>query len=140
MGEHEYLDRDRGAAAVEMAFVLMILLLLALGVADLGRAIFTSIGLQDAAQEGAIYGSFEPTVEADIVSRVVNSTSYPALTAGDVSVTCPLGSPTGGNRIAVEVTHELDLITPIVGQLLGGSINLSRQFTGEVFLGECLTP
>lgn len=131
---------DRGAAAVEMAFVTMLLVLLVTGVADLGRVLFTYIGVQDAAQEGAVYGSFEPSDEGEIVGRAIASIEYPTLDAGDVAVSCPHGSPTGGNTIAVEVTHTVDLITPVIGQLLGSSIELSREFTGETYLGECLTP
>lgn len=123
-----------------MAFTLVLLVLLATGVADLGRALFTYIGVQDAAQEGAVYGSFKPTDEAAIIARAVNSIDYPALADDDVAVTCPDGSPTGGNRIAVEVTHEVNLMTPIIGQMFGGSIHLSREFIGETFLNECLTP
>ncbi|HLT97030.1 MAG TPA: TadE/TadG family type IV pilus assembly protein, partial [Acidimicrobiia bacterium] len=48
---------ERGAAAVEMAFVAMFLILLVTGVADLGRAIFTYIGVQEAAEEGTMYAS-----------------------------------------------------------------------------------
>lgn len=132
---------ENGAAAVEMAFVAMLLVLLVMGVADLGRVIFTYIGIQDAAQEGAIYGSFEPSNEDAIKSRAADSIDYPSLTPADVIVTCPDGDPNapGGSRVSVTVSHSVSLITPIVGQMFGGSIDLSRTFTGEVFLGECLT-
>lgn len=131
---------ERGVATVEMAFVLMILIMLVMGVADLGRALFTYIGVQDAAQEGALYASFEPTSESAIRTRVIDSIDYPALTAADVTVSCPDGSPTGGNTVSVEVTHTVNLVTPIVGAFFGGSLDLSREYTGEVFLGQCLTP
>lgn len=122
-----------------MAVATILLVLLSTGVADLGRVLFTYIGLQDAAQEGAIYGSFEPSNTARIAQRVVESIDYPALDPANVTVSCPAGSPTGGKEIAVTVDHSVDLITPIIGQMLGGSVDLSRTFTGEVFLGECLT-
>src|SRR5690554_1925723 len=48
-------ERETGAAIVEMAFVTILLALLVCGVADLGRAVFTNIGVHDAAQEGARY-------------------------------------------------------------------------------------
>lgn len=130
---------DRGAAAVEMAIATILLVLLSCGIADLGRALFTYVSLQDAAQEGAIYGSFEPSDATAIAERVVESVDYPKLDPSNVAVTCPAGSPTGGKEIAITVTHAVDLITPIVGQMLGGSIDLSRTFIGEVFIGECLT-
>ncbi|MGH8914482.1 MAG: TadE family protein, partial [Acidimicrobiia bacterium] len=39
---------DRGAAAVEMAMVTMFLLVLLLGIVDVGRAISTNISIRDA--------------------------------------------------------------------------------------------
>jgi len=140
VADRELAVAERGAAAVEMAFAVVLLILLATGVADLGRALFTYIGVQDAAQEGAVFGSFKPISEDEIVARVVQSIDYPALTAANVDVSCPAGSPNGGHEIAVEVTFTVDLMTPIIGQLLGGSIDLSKTSVGETFLSECLTP
>jgi hypothetical protein len=130
---------ERGAAAVEMAFVTILLFILVAGTVDLGRALFTYIAVQDAAQEGTLYGSYRPEDAGPIRDRVVNSTQFPALEVANVDVTCPGGSPTGGDTIAVRVTHEVDLITPIVGNFLGGSIELSSEHFGQVFNGECLT-
>lgn len=136
----DQLPRDRGAAVVEMAFVTVLLVLLATGVADIGRALFTYIGVQDAAQEGAVYGSFKPTDGNAIVARVIDSIDYPDLDPSNVAVSCPDGSPTGGHRISVTVTHRVDLVTPLIGQMLGGFIDLTREFIGETFLEECLQP
>jgi hypothetical protein len=49
---------ERGQSLSEFSMVLMFILILLAGVADLGRAFFTYISLRDAAQEGALYGSF----------------------------------------------------------------------------------
>ena len=46
-----------GAAAVELAVVLPVLLLLALGCVDLGRAAALNIALSNAARVGAEYGA-----------------------------------------------------------------------------------
>jgi hypothetical protein len=131
--------RERGASAVEMAFLTILLFILAAGTVDLGRALFTYVAVQDAAQEGTLYGSYRPEEAGPIQARVVGSTDFPAIAPADVEVSCPEGSPTGGDAIAVRVTHEVDLITPIVGAFLGGSIELSSEHVGQVFNGECLT-
>ena len=123
---------QRGAAAVEMAIAAMFLVVLTCGVVDLGRGVFTSIGLRDAAQEGAIYGSFEPTDRTEVIDRVVQSVEYPELTADDVSITC-----TEDSRIVVEVQHEMDLVTPVISQMMGSTIEFERSFTGEAFAELC---
>lgn len=49
---------ERGQSLSEMSMAMALILILLAGVADLGRAFFTYISLRDAAQEGALYGSF----------------------------------------------------------------------------------
>jgi len=49
---------ERGQSLTELSIAMAMMLILLAGVADLGRAFFTYIALRDAAQEGALYGSF----------------------------------------------------------------------------------
>ena len=49
---------ERGQSLSELSMAMALILILLAGVADLGRAFFTYITLRDAAQEGALYGSF----------------------------------------------------------------------------------
>lgn len=117
-----------------MAFVSILLILLVAGIVDIGRVLFANIGLQEAAQEGAIYGSFSPDPPADIFARINDAVEYPPIDS--IVITCP-----ASDQISVEVTHEVDLITPIIGQWFGGSIELERTVTGQVFeaaVGACV--
>jgi Na+-transporting methylmalonyl-CoA/oxaloacetate decarboxylase gamma subunit len=132
---------DRGASVVEMAFVAIFLFILVAGMIDLGRAYLTRIAIYDAAQEGAMFASYRPSDEEAIKERVVSTTSNPDLSDAEIEVTCPEGDPVlgvGGKKVAVRVTYDLPLITPIVGGMLGGHIELSREHVGTVFSGECL--
>lgn len=124
--------RDRGAAAVEMAFMTMLLVLLVCGVVDLGRAIYSYIGIQDAAQEGARYAAYNPGDAGVIKARAADSTDYPVLDpVNDIQVACgPPGA--AGDTIVVTVSAELDYITPVIGGLLGGTIDLSHSYTVDV--------
>jgi Flp pilus assembly protein TadG len=49
-----------GAAAMELAFVLPILILLAVGCVDYGRYAYYSVGVQNAARAGAEYAAMNP--------------------------------------------------------------------------------
>jgi hypothetical protein len=133
-------DSERGAAVVELAFVSILLILLVAGIVDIGRVLFANIGLQEAAQEGAIYGSFQPN--GDIEARINEAVEYPPIDS--IVITCVEDVPDAfTDQIAVTVTHSVDLITPIVGQWFGGSIDLSRTVTGQVFkeaVGACPYP
>lgn len=133
---------ERGAAVVEMAFMTIFLLILVTGIIDLGRAIYTNISIQEAAQEGAFYASFEEGVTVgQVTQRVVDSTSSPAIDPGDVSVGCvtETKSKKNGTRVTVTVDYKLDLVTPLVGQWLGGSLDLQKRVEAERFFETCPT-
>lgn len=121
-----------GVATVEMAIVTVLLFFLVAGIADLGRALFTNIGVQDAAQEGTLYGSFRPGSTEDIIERAADATDFPVLDASDIQVNCDSSDDT----ISVTVSHDMEMFTPIIGHVLGGSITLQHTFTGQVF-SEC---
>lgn len=114
---------ERGQSLVELALTLTILLVLVAGTIDFGRAFFTWVALRDAAQEGALYGSTNPTDSAGIEQRV-RDTSYepvdmtnPSTVAVNITIFGPscLGSP-----IQVEVTYNNFPITmPFLGTVLG---------------------
>lgn len=123
-----------------MAFMAVFLVILVTGIIDIGRAIFTDIAIQEAAQEGAFYGAFEPGVTvAQIEQRAVDSTSSPALTTGDVTVGCvsETKSKKNGTRITVTVNHRLQLITPIIGPWFGGEMELEKTAEAERFFETC---
>lgn len=120
-----------GMALVEFSLILPLLLALALGSVDLGRGLVSYVELEQAAQEGAIYGSFAPDDPARIEDRVRTSAEglvdLADATAVDVEVTCPSG------KVMVELRYTLPLFTPIVGQLLGGSLSLRANAIGSNF-------
>lgn len=130
---------ERGAAVVETAFITIFLLILVTGIIDVGRAIFTNISIQEAAQEAAVYAAFDESVTvADIAQRAVDSTSSPALNVGDVQVSCvPVPkSVKNGSRVSVTVSYSLDPITPFVGQWIG-SFDLTKTAEAERFYDTC---
>lgn len=121
--------KQKGAAAVEMAFATLLLIWLVLGVVDVGRAIITDIGLKEAVQAGAHHFAFTETATgADAETVAVASTETPTLAAGDITATCFPVTRNGQNygTVTVSATHDLELITPIVGAALGGTIELSE--------------
>lgn len=133
------MTEERGASTVEMALVTILLFILVAGVVDLGRAYITRIAVHDAAQEGALFASYRPSDSDEIRDRVISTTANPDFSGATIEVTCPEGTPLGGGSIAVRVTYRLNLITPFVGPMLGGHLDLTREHIGTVFSGECLS-
>lgn len=123
-----------------MAITAVFLVILVMDIIDIGRAIYTNISIQEAAQEGAFYASFEESVTVnEVKKRVIDSTSSPALTTAEVTVACSTQtkSKKNGARVTVTVAHDLDLLTPIVGQWWGGTLTLTKAAEAERFYTTC---
>ena len=125
--------RDRGAAAVEMAFVLPVLLFLLMGIIDFGHAYSTQIQLSAAAREGVRLASLNTTgvatgtaaenpygntaIQARVHAAaggvpnptVVNVATVPAncpATADSVCIVyCPVPGVSGSTATVVVTTH-----------------------------------
>lgn len=128
------MSNDRGAALVETALVLPFIIILILGMVDLGRAIVTHVEIRDAAQEGAIFASFQPDNHNATIQRILEVTDDPVIDPAKITIVCTPGAGPGGEELVkVTVQHDLSLITPIVGNWFGGTITLVGEETGTVF-------
>ncbi len=65
----------RGTSTVEMAMILPVLLLLALGAVDLGRMFYDAVGVANAARAGLSYGSLSEAYSQDTtkITEVANA-------------------------------------------------------------------
>lgn len=102
--------QEAGQTLIEFALVLMMLLLLTFGMIDLSRAVYTASVLQAAAQAGARAGMVSLAgVDAAAKARLVG------LDSARVEVTTAMLT---SERLEVQVTYELDLMTPLIAQLV----------------------
>jgi len=146
---------ERGQSLVELAITLPILILLLLGTLDFGMAIFSYSMLRDSAQEGAFYGSFNPTNSAEIENRARNISPR----AEDVVFSSPvqlrdkdlvkvnvkvLGNSCQGaengvaNSIQVNVSYRYPLLMPLIGRLIGSNtIPLTGTATNVILQPQC---
>ncbi len=146
---------ERGQSLVELAITLPILILLLLGTVDFGMAIFSYSMLRDSAQEGAFYGSFNPTNVAEIENRARNISPR----ADDEVFSSPvqlrdtdlikvkvkaLGNPCQGatngiaNSIQVNVSYRYPILMPFIGQLIGSkTIPLTGTATNIILQPPC---
>lgn len=131
---------ERGQSMVELSVSLVFLLVLIAGVVDLGRAFFTYIALRDAAQEGALYGSLNPTDTTAIAQRA-NAVLADRANPGDVTVTSTTTGTCsdGSNSIDVEVTYSNFPITmPFLGAFVGSqSFDITARATDTILSPPC---
>jgi hypothetical protein len=131
------LRRENGQGLVEFAVGITFMLVLLAGILDLGRAYFSYIALQDAAQEGASYASIAPSDIDGIRDRVRASSSGPIdfvpLDDSQIEVLL-LGGSCTGNGIRVTVKIDFRLVAPFFS---GNSLPLSAEATDTILQDTC---
>ena len=117
---------QRGQSLVEMALVLPLLMILLVGVVDVGRAMFAKIAITNASREGARYASRFPADKPGAIDAVRDELELNGLDSALVDVTIdpdPAGNWLKGLPITVSLTYPY-------GTILGGIIGM-----GEIEIG-----
>jgi Flp pilus assembly protein TadG len=116
---------ERGQSLLELAILLPVLLLILLGILDVGRLYMTMVAIHDAAAEGASYAATHPEETLQIQERAADSST--ALTTIDATMVdvyyeAPLSS---GQPITVTVNYDYDLLTPVLSAIVpSGTLRL----------------
>ena len=142
---------ERGAALVEFAIVLPLMVVLVFGTIDIGRAYMAWNQVKGAAREGAAYAQFHPN-EAVQDTECPNPRNVEFRANGErssnetysVETTRADGSPLGcggppvpaGEEIAVMVEDDLPLLTPIASAIVGNGILMIRAKVTVVVQGQ----
>jgi Flp pilus assembly protein TadG len=132
---------ERGQSLVELALSLTVILLLLSGAVDFSIAYFSFSAMQDAAQEGALYGSINPADETGIITRVRSASSNPVDLANadlvDVVVSLP-GDACEGNEVRVNVIYDYPVSMPFIGSIIGAQqIRLNASVTDTILQPVC---
>jgi len=107
---------NKGQSLVELALSFVVLMLLIAGSVEFGIIFFQKVQLQDAAQEGAIYGSMCPNDTVSIEDRVrFNSNSPLDLTSPNVFVSVSRDT----QNVEVVVSYNHKIFMPFLSRLLG---------------------
>jgi Flp pilus assembly protein TadG len=128
---HKRRTRTRGQSLVEFALVVPVFLMIAFGIIDFGLAFDASIGITNAAREGARLGATLPN-SASITARVREAAGRLNDTRLTVVITCKtstgaacpggLAGATTGGSVVVRVNYGYSMLTPIA---FGTTIPLS---------------
>ena len=137
----KYLKSERGQSLVELAISILILVYLLSGAVEFGLAFFQYVQLRDAAQEGALYGSMEPSDTPGIELRVRNASTSP-IDLTDTSVVTVtrtiIGAECEGNGIQITVSYNHQIFMPFIPQFIGSStIPLNATVTDTILSPVC---
>ncbi len=104
----------RGQNLVEVALVLPIMVIMMLGIVEFGFLYFARGSVDNAAREGARYGSIHPIDTGNIANRVKQTMMGIDTTSPDfhVDVSYPDGDSQPTSRIRVTVTYPLTTFWP----------------------------
>lgn len=126
--------KSRGQAVVEFALMMVFFLLILLAVLDLGRAYLTSVALENAAAEGAMFAMANPLclplpspcVDPDTVTfRVQHESTGGLLVPEDVQVVWSAPPYDPGYMVAVTVSYPFHPIIPLVSAFGADPITLT---------------
>ena len=141
--------RRRGAALVETALAVPLLLLLVFGTVDLGRVLFGHLTLQHAVREagrfavtgrtlGGIRGD-HPRLDSVLKIVVQDAEPFPITTA-DIQVSSlhgGAGSAGGpGDVVTIAVDYPIQLLTPMIGRFFRNGrfvVHTASTFRNEFF-------
>lgn len=143
------MKKERGQALVEMSVSMTALLILLVGIADLGRAFFTYISLRDAAQEGALYATYAAVDCSGIEDRVRDHASVPVDLSDTAAVTVTTeiegvecsavtAQTCANDEVSVVVAYpSFQLATPFFGALIGTqTIHLEASVIDSVIVNQ----
>ena len=141
---------DRAQALVETALVLPLLLLLIVGLFDVGRAVWLSNTLATAVREGSRYGvvhgalsgsptgpgsaTYTPPDTDTAITAHVRNYAYGVPDSLTVKSTWPDGNANRGSRIVVSASFPF---TPVLSQVfLGGGLNITLQSSSTLVIDQ----
>jgi Flp pilus assembly protein TadG len=109
--------RDRGAAAVEFALVMPVLLILVLGIVEFGRAYNVQTTVSAAAREGVRTMALQNSESAARTATKTAAAPAVTLTDGQISVSaaCPAAGTNPSALVTVTVTFPFTFITDFFG-------------------------
>lgn len=100
---------DRGAAAVEFALLLPVMLLIIFGIIDFGRMLNAQISVNEAAREGARATALADTAQGN---ARITAVSGDVGTFGRTITACP-ADPQPTDDATADVTYNFTFVTPI---------------------------
>lgn len=123
--------KEKGQSLVELAISFVILMFLLSGAVEFGLAFFQYVQLRDAAQEGALYGSFCPD-ETQIVARARGASNSPIDLHGvNVQVLVENDGFEGGD-LKVTIVYPHKVFMPFIDRFIGEYINLNASVVDTI--------
>jgi Flp pilus assembly protein TadG len=114
---------------VEFTLVLLPLLLVLFGIIELGLVMFDKVTVVHDAREAARLASVNDVSGKTLLADAPAGSTLTFTCATDPASGNPVGAYNVGDKVIAHVTYVHSFITPLIGDLFGGSLNLSSNAT-----------
>lgn len=121
------LKSNRGQAIVELAILLPVLLLILMAILEFGRVFNAYMIITHASREGARAGSVGGS-DIEIAEAIGDTTPTLDPTNMRITVSTPSGRDRG-DPLTVTVEYDVDLIVPLIGNVVGDPVELDAATT-----------
>jgi Flp pilus assembly protein TadG len=123
----------RGQSLVEFALLLPLLILILVGILDLGRITATYVILENAAREGARYGASGTYTQSQILARAQAEAQGTIVNPAQMTIQCTPSSCNDvvGNPLTVQITYPFTFITTYLFAGLN-TLNISTNATFQI--------
>jgi Flp pilus assembly protein TadG len=114
---------------VEFVIVLLPLLLLLFGIIELGVVMYDKVTVVQDAREAARLASVNDPSGLTILGDAPAGSTLTFTCATDPNSGNAAGAYNVGDKVTAHVTYVHSFVTPLIGNLFGGSVNLSSNAT-----------
>ncbi|MGI6452354.1 MAG: TadE/TadG family type IV pilus assembly protein [Syntrophomonadaceae bacterium] len=121
-----FFPNEKGQGLVEMALVLPILLLLLFGIVEFGRVYGSALLVSSLARDGARFGAVGHN-DAEIENLITSRASWLNPGALSVNISPSYEDRVRGEALAVRVDYSVDLIIPLIADILPNPLPLSSE-------------
>ena len=121
---------QRGQAMVELALILPILLLLIMGIIEIGRMYNAYLVIDHATREGARAGSLGAT-DSEIEYKI-KTLSAPLNNSTGIQVSVNPISRVRGQDISVKAVYHFIFYAPMIGNIFGNPLNITSSIISRM--------
>ncbi len=119
----------RGAAAVEFALVVPLLIMMMFGIIGFGILLAQTLALGNAAREAARYGVVDGRTCAQVIAAAKSASNSISMRGANVTVTVRRGQTAPGSNVCASSTNK-----PCTGSVAGDSVYVQVAYTSKLII------
>lgn len=125
------LKNKKGQSIVELAIVLPILLIILMGIFEFGRVMNAYMVITNASREGARLASVGESYST-VIEKIETSTYPLDVNKLQINISPSELSKSRGDSVKVNITYDIDIIIPVIQNLVPNPMHLESQTTMRI--------